>query len=140
MPGRSLAFMLAGAMAATVSSVALAEDPQPRPAGLHDEAAPVEDYDVGPKATRTAIPEYPRGAYELGVEGTVVLEIVVDVKGRVARARVVKSIPELDAAALACVKKWRFTPARKEGRPVAALAAATITFRRADKPAKAAEA
>jgi protein TonB len=46
----------------------------------------------------------------------------------VSKARVVRSIPELDAAALACVKEWRFRPAMKAGQPVATVASAPITF------------
>ena len=57
------------------------------------------------------------------------LEILIDAKGRVVRSRIVQSVPELDAAALDCVRKWRFKPAMKAGRAVATVARAPIMFR-----------
>jgi TonB family protein len=53
-----------------------------------------------------------------GFIGTVGLEIVVDQTGSVASAKVVRSVPGQDAAALAMVKLWRFKPAMLNGRPV----------------------
>jgi TonB family protein len=53
-----------------------------------------------------------------GFSGTVGLEIVIDQTGSVASAKVVRSVPGQDAAALAMVKLWRFRPAMLNGRPV----------------------
>ena len=63
------------------------------------------------------------------IEGTVEVEILIDSTGRVAKARVVRSIPALDAAALQTVMQWVFSPAIKNGRPVATVASAPVTFR-----------
>ncbi len=63
------------------------------------------------------------------VEGTVLVELLIDASGRVARTRVVQSIPLLDAAARETVSEWLFQPARKHGRPVATLANAPVRFR-----------
>ena len=63
------------------------------------------------------------------VEGAVVLELLIDAAGRIARARVVQSVPALDAAALEAVRKWVFSPAIKQGRPVPAAAMAPVSFR-----------
>ena len=57
------------------------------------------------------------------------LEILIDPSGRVVNARVVRSIPLLDAAALQTVYQWVFSPAMKDGRPVATRAMAPVTFR-----------
>jgi protein TonB len=46
----------------------------------------------------------------------------------VVRARVIRSIPLLDAAALAAVNDWVFSPAVKHGRAVATLAHAPVSF------------
>jgi TonB family protein len=89
--------------------------------------------DVPPTLLSTAIPEYPKAAYETGREGTVVLELVVDAEGRVMDARVTKSIPEFDGAALACVGQWRFIPAQRRGRPVPAKVTALVIFKRPSK-------
>ena len=131
---RALAFLLAGILPASLVAAGRAEEPRPGRRAPQTASGPVNDYDVAPRSSRRAKPDYPKTAYEKGIEGTVDLEILIDVKGRVAQARVTKSIPELDAAALACVTKWRFVPAQKEGRPVAALAVVTVTFKRAGKP------
>jgi TonB family protein len=57
------------------------------------------------------------------------VEILIDKTGGVAKARVVKSIPELDEAALQCVRDWVFRPAQKAGEPVATVASAPVTFK-----------
>lgn len=90
---------------------------------------PVRDYDRAPRALRVTRPTYPQDAFVKKVEGTVLVEIVIDATGQVVRARIVQSIPMLDSAALDCVREWLFEPAIKQGRPVATLARAPVTFR-----------
>jgi len=85
--------------------------------------------DEAPKLIKGAKPVYPDDAYAKRIEGTVMLQILIDTQGRVADVKVVKSIPELDAAAVATVRRWRFTPARKNGQPVAAVAMAPVMFK-----------
>jgi TonB family protein len=63
------------------------------------------------------------------IEGTVEVEILIDSTGHVSKARVVRSIPALDSAALDTVRQWVFSPAIKNGRPVATVASAPVTFR-----------
>jgi protein TonB len=89
---------------------------------------PVLDWDQGPRLLRQTKPHYPKDAFVKKIEGTVELDIVIDASGRVADARVVRSIPLLDAAAIECVKEWLFAPATKNGRPVATLAKTPIRF------------
>jgi protein TonB len=90
---------------------------------------PVPNPDQPPRPLRITRPEYPHDAFVRKVEGVVVVEILIDDQGKVCRARVVQSVPLLDAAALAAVWSWSFAPARHQGRPVAALARAPVTFR-----------
>lgn len=90
---------------------------------------PVLDYDQGPRPIKLTRPAYPQDAFIKKIEGTVELEILIDSTGRVIQARVVHSIPLLDAAALATVKQWIFSPAIKGGRPVSTIARAPVTFR-----------
>lgn len=94
---------------------------------------PANDYDEPPRIVKPTTPVYPREPFMAGIEGTVEIEFVIDVTGAVSRLRVVKSIPGLDGAALACVKKWRFIPAKRAGRPVESVASAPVTFRITDK-------
>jgi TonB family protein len=53
-----------------------------------------------------------------GATGSVAIEIVVNEQGRVSAARIVRSVPLLDALALSAVRQWRFAPATLQGRPV----------------------
>ena len=90
---------------------------------------PVDDYDQAPRIIKITRPQYPQEAFVKKIEGTVELEILIDANGRVVRARVLKSIPLLDNAAIETVKQWIFQPAVKSGRPVATVAMAPVTFR-----------
>jgi TonB family protein len=89
---------------------------------------PEQDTDQPPVPLRITQPRYPPAAFHKGISGTVEVEILIDKTGHVAKARVVRSIPELDAAALQCVMEWEFRPAQKAGQPVATIASAPITF------------
>jgi protein TonB len=90
---------------------------------------PVLDYDQPPRPIKITRPQYPQEAFVKKIEGIVELEIIIDASGRVSRARVVKSIPLLDAAAIQTVRQWVFSPAIKNGVPVATVATAPVTFR-----------
>jgi protein TonB len=89
---------------------------------------PAARCDHPPRIIRQTKPEYPREAFVKKVQGTVLVEILINVDGRVAHARVLRSIPLLDEAALAAVRQWLFEPAVKSGRPVATLVHAPISF------------
>lgn len=66
-------------------------------------------------------PDYPRMARRRGVEGVVLLRVVVDKEGRVEPelTEVLESVPGLDAASVAAARHFRFTPALdRTGAPV----------------------
>lgn len=90
---------------------------------------PVMDFDQAPRLLKNSKPVYPQEAFIKKIEGTVLLEILIDTNGRVTRARVIQSIPLLDAAALQCVYQWIFSPAVKHGRPVPTIAQAPVGFK-----------
>jgi protein TonB len=90
---------------------------------------PVLDYDQPPRQLKSTRPQYPPDAFTKKIQGTVVVEILIDAKGKVVRALVVQSVPMLDAAALQTVYQWVFSPAIKNGRAVASKATAPVTFR-----------
>lgn len=61
-------------------------------------------------------PQYPRPARLAGIEGRVVLEAILDTQGRIGSdIKVLRSVPQLDDAAIAALRRWRFKPARNEG-------------------------
>jgi len=77
-------------------------------------------------------PPYPLAARRLGIEGRVLLEVVVRPDGRAARVSVRKSsgYPMLDTSAAGTVRtRWRFIPARRGGVPVESTVTVPIRFR-----------
>jgi protein TonB len=84
--------------------------------------------DTLPEAISKVPPAYPDAARNAGVSGTVVVMALVDRYGSVKDIRIQKSIPKLDAAAMQCVRQWRFKPARSGGRPVAVWVAVPLKF------------
>jgi len=81
-----------------------------------------------PAKTKDVKPVMPQAAIDARVQGVVIMEIVVDESGAVADARVLRSIPLLDAAALEAVKQWQFQPTELEGRPVPVIVTVTVQF------------
>jgi protein TonB len=73
-------------------------------------------------------PVYPDVARVAHVEGTVILEAVLDTNGRVTQLRVLRSVPLLDQAALEAVRQWRYTPSIYYGKPVSVLMTITVRF------------
>jgi serine/threonine-protein kinase len=86
-----------------------------------------------PRQTRNVPAAYPADAQAAGQQGTVDLELTIGPDGRVASARVVKSVSKpLDDAALAAVKQWEFIPARRNGEAVSLIYPVSVSFRLAD--------
>jgi len=76
-----------------------------------------------------AEPVLPAAAQQAGIRGVVILEITIARDGRVSDARVLRSIPLLDAAALEAARKWRYEPTLLNGAPVPVILTATVNFR-----------
>ena len=75
-------------------------------------------------------PTYPDLALRMGIEGTVVVSILVDKQGRAKKAKILKSDNEaLNDAAIAAALQWVFTPAIMNSGPVAVWAAVPFHFR-----------
>ncbi|TMB38064.1 MAG: energy transducer TonB [Deltaproteobacteria bacterium] len=78
------------------------------------------------------LPPYPLVARRLGMEGVVLLEVVVAPDGHAAEVRVARSsgYPALDESALTTVReRWRFIPAHRDGVPVESRVTVPIRFR-----------
>ena len=63
------------------------------------------------------------------VQGIVIVEAIIGPEGKVQDARVLRSIPLLDAAALDAVRQWEYTPTRLNGSPIAIVMTVTVDFR-----------
>lgn len=117
-------------------AVAPPAPPKPRltaPGGTGDGwgggTTPVAAVQEMPKVLGDSVAEYPAEARRLGFQGKVVLEVVVDESGRVARVRVLRPLhPLLDEAAVRAAKGLRFRPGRVDGRPVSVKIPYTYVF------------
>lgn len=75
------------------------------------------------------MPVYPEAALKARVRGYVTLRILVSETGGVADIAVVHAARgDLTKAALEAVRRWRFEPARKAGRPVPGSYTVRIPF------------
>jgi protein TonB len=84
---------------------------------------------TAPTIKRHVAPVYPAEARRRGISGTVLLDIEILADGLIGDINVAASPhPEFIAPAIACVRKWRFNPARKDGVPVAVTAKAEVAF------------
>lgn len=80
-------------------------------------------------------PPYPREARLSGWEGTVVLQLLIDVDGYVTQVTVATSSGHalLDQSAVTTARKWRFAPAIDAGRPTAKVHEIRFRFRLDDR-------
>ena len=78
---------------------------------------------------RNVEPLYPAEALEAGLEGEVMLQVVIGTAGFVTDARVLRSAPHFDGAAIAAVKQWRYVPTVVGGTPVPVTFTVTVRFR-----------
>ncbi|HSG40368.1 MAG TPA: energy transducer TonB, partial [Thermoanaerobaculia bacterium] len=64
-----------------------------------------------------------------GVQGTVIIEAIIDEKGNVTAQRVLKALPMgLDQAAMEAIRQWRFKPAYRGSEPVKVYYTLTVNF------------
>ncbi|MEZ5197718.1 MAG: energy transducer TonB [Bacteroidales bacterium] len=85
-------------------------------------------YDEPPKMLSSINLKYPPEAKKAGSQGKVVMKILISNTGEVKVVEVIKSIPELDAAAMDAVKKIKFRPGKYKGKPVEVWMRIPINF------------
>ncbi|MBI4888701.1 MAG: energy transducer TonB [Acidobacteria bacterium] len=86
---------------------------------------------INPRVLREVKPQYTAEAMRAKVQGTVLLECVVQPDGSVGRVDVVRSLDPtfgLDQEAIRAAKQWRFQPGTRFGEPVAVLVTIELTF------------
>ena len=81
-----------------------------------------------PVKVRHVDPVYPAIAQAARVQGFVIIEATLSPDGRVSNARVLRSIPLLDQAALEAVRQWEYTPTLLNGIPVPVIMTITVMF------------
>jgi TonB family protein len=111
----------------------IAPPPPPPPPLGGDPPAPGAPVRVGgnikpPAKVRDVRPLYPPDAMRARVQGVVILETMIDPSGRVMDAKVLRSIPMLDEAAVDAVLQWEFTPTLLNGAAVPVIMTVTVNF------------
>ena len=81
-----------------------------------------------PRNIKRVAPVYPPEAQAAGVSGLVILEVLIGGDGRISDAKVLRSIPLLDQAAIDSVLQWEFTPTLLNGVPVPVIMTVTVNF------------
>jgi len=114
---------------AIVSGLELVVPPAPPP----EPTAPPEVVHVGsgvkpPAKIKDVRPIYPAIALASRVQGLVIIEATIGPAGHVENAKVLRSSPLLDAAALDAVRQWQFTPTLLNGLPVSVVMTVTVNF------------
>jgi TonB family protein len=83
-----------------------------------------------PQLLREVKPDYTEEARRRGIEGDVLLEIVVRRDGSVGDVRILERLGAgLDERAVGAVRQWRFSPARRLGAPVDVVVEVAVEFK-----------
>lgn len=102
---------------------------RPAPPGTAEEAAVRVGGDISePKKVIDASPVYPDLARSARLAGKVILEVVIGPDGKVQSVKILQSVPALDEAAVAAVKRWVFEPTILNGVAVPVLMTVSLKF------------
>lgn len=92
-----------------------------------------KEVDSRAEIIRKPKPGYTRDARRIGVQGYVILKVVLSSKGKIDRVRVVRGLPAgLTENAIRAACKLEFRPARKASQPVSQWLNVEYVFRLAD--------
>jgi periplasmic protein TonB len=100
------------------------DGPAPGPPGIPRAGIDIQE----PRKLRHVAPIYPPLAENVGIGATVILECRIDTDGRVADIKVLRGHALFDAAAVAAVRHWAYTPTLLNGQPVSILMTVTVRF------------
>lgn len=124
-----LAIGLTLAMVCASPRVAAAQDPTPTPTPTPTPApVRVGGNIAAPKLIKKVDPVYPEEAKANGVQGMVIIEVVIAKDGSVGSAKVMRPVPLLDEAALEAVKQWKYEVTYVENNPVEVIMVVTVNF------------
>jgi protein TonB len=99
------------------------------PASVRPSPVPLYELDSQPTVIGEVRIPYPEDARSRGIEGTVVLSVLVDETGHVRTVKILSGPGGgLDQAAVKAVERIRFRPATRKGQPVAAQITYRYTF------------
>jgi protein TonB len=116
-------------LATTMPQVAVSLPAEPPPATAEAQRPFTVGGEIKPPVKiRDVRPAYPAIALSAHIEGVVIIETTIGTTGRVVDAKVLRSVPLLDQAALEAVRQWEFTPTLLNGVPVAVVMTVTVNF------------
>jgi protein TonB len=118
-----------GVAGGIVGGLAAAPPPPPPPPPAPQTPVHVGGEIQPPKLLRRVEPTYPDIAVNARVEGTVILEAIIDHDGAVQSVKVLRSVSLLDKAAVAAVEQWRYSPTILNGKPVPVILTVVISFK-----------
>jgi periplasmic protein TonB len=81
-----------------------------------------------PRKLKHVAPVYPSVARVAKIQGTVILQCLINAQGRVDNVELLRGVPMLDEAAVEAVKQWVYTPTLVGGVPVAVVMTVTVSF------------
>ena len=90
--------------------------------------ASAQDTTKAPQRITYVAPVYPEDAKAANVSGIVIVEAVIGTDGTVTNARILRSIAQLDEAALAAVRQWKYTPTTLNGKAVPVVMTVSVNF------------
>jgi TonB family protein len=94
-----------------------------------DQAVAITDDITPPRLSEVVSADYTAEAKKKKIQGAVTIAIVIDKKGDVIDAKVVKGLGYgLDENAILAVREWKYKPAEKDGEPVAVKMEVTVDF------------
>jgi len=104
------------------------ELPTPRPLGTRGIA---QGPDISaPRLMAHPAPQYGQASREAGIQGAVVLYVVIGIDGTPSEVLVYQHLsPDLDDEAVRTVRQWRFTPGKRNGQAVALSVTIEVNFR-----------
>ena len=121
---------VSGIVCGSCDGVNTALDPPPPPPPPPPSTEPMRVGGVirTPQKTRHVAPAYPQMAILSRTEGVVIIEATIGADGSMLNAKILRSIPLLDQAALDAVQQWQFTPTLLNGVPVPVIMTVTVAF------------
>lgn len=84
-----------------------------------------------PHVVKRVSPHFPLGALHFGIEGMLIVEVIIETDGSLSTPRVLRALPAptLTYTALDAVRRWRFEPAKRDGNPVPVIFNLSINYK-----------
>jgi TonB family protein len=133
---------MAGIMKRTLTLVLLVVSLVGVPLGLAQTASPSPSPDSTPKLTKLRVsqgvaqanlihkvePHYPLEAREKGIQGVVLLKVLIDRSGNIASCEQIEGDAVLGKASAEAVTQWKYRPYTIKGEPVEVETVVKISF------------